>query len=57
MRAVSILVGKTGTIIDRPINLVYPLEDDVDKVEPEIERTRREAAVLGEIRRKFNAHT
>ena len=57
VRAVSILVGKTGTIIDRPINLVYPLEDDVDKVEPEIERTRREAAVLGEIRRKLNAHT
>ena len=59
IRAVKLLVGKTGTIIERPINLIYPLECDVNITESMIvvepDRIRRNAAVVGETRRKFNA--
>ena len=59
IRAVKLLVGKTGTIMERPINLIYPLECDVNIAESmnvvEPDRIRRNAAVVGETRRKFNA--
>ena len=60
VRAAQVLVGKTGTVIDRPVNLLYPLEDDVEKIEPTTEaipdRIRRQAAIDGEIRRLYNVN-
>ena len=54
--AVKLLVSKTGTIILRPIILIYPLECDVNKTESTIDvEPGRKAAVVGETRRKFNA--
>ena len=53
----KVLVGKTGEILNRPINLLYPLEGDVEKtrettiVEPV--RVRRQAAIVGDIRRRY----
>ena len=71
MRAVEILLGKTRATIERPINFIYPIESDVDKVPTNIavevpvvetntdpiqsKRSRRQAAIAGEIRRKFSA--
>ena len=50
--------GKTGVIISRPINKLYPLEvraNDVPMVENNIKkRVRRETAIVGELRTKFN---
>ena len=98
VRAVKVLVGKTGSTLERPVNLLYPLEFDVEisdamptgspkavrdnidstsdleNGQPEASvmemnenrdsstpnprvRIRREAAVLGEIRRKFGRQT
>ena len=59
IRAVKLSVGKTGTIIERPINLIHPLECDANITESMIvvepDRIRRNAAVVGGTRRKFNA--
>ena len=60
--AAKIKVGKAGAIINRPINKSYPLEcsitydteDNVNKVNQEdTPRGTREAAITGELRRKF----
>ena len=62
IRAAKMKVGKTGAIINRPINKLYPLEcsitcdteDNVNKVNQEdTPRGKREAAITGELRRKF----
>ena len=62
IRAAKMKVGKTGAIINRPINKLYPLEcsitydteDNVNKVNQEdTPRGKREAAIMGELRRKF----
>ena len=48
-------MGKSRTVIDRPINLLYPLEWDSDQVYENneiVQRVRRNAAILGELRRK-----
>ena len=45
----QIIGRKKRARIDRPINLLYPLECDVGK-----NRTKRNAAIIGEIRRKYN---
>ena len=58
VRAAQVLIGKTGIIINRPVNLLYPLEGDVEKIERTAkaipDRTRRQAAIDGEIRRRYN---
>ena len=57
------LIGKTKNIISRPVNRLYPVEfanefsvhDDIllnEEVETN-KRPKREAATLGELRRKF----
>ena len=62
IRAVKIIVDKTGAIINRPINKLYPLkcsitydtQDNVNNVNQEdIPRKKREATITGELRRKF----
>ena len=62
IRAAKIKVRKTGAIVNRPINKLYPLEcsitydteDNVNKVNQEdTPRGKREAAITGELRRKF----
>ena len=62
IRAAKVKVGKTGAIINRPINKLYPLEcsmtydteDNVNKVNQEdTPRRKREATITGELRRKF----
>ena len=63
VRQAKVIVGKTKNIIDRPINRLYPLEMsnevlNIDDGEPKVEehniRPKRNAAVIGEIKRKFN---
>ena len=63
VRQAKVIVGKTKNIIDRPINRLYPLEMsnevlNIDDGEPKVEehniRQKRNAAVIGEIKRKFN---
>ena len=62
IRAAKMKVGKTGAIINRPINKLYPLEcsitceteDNVNKVNQEdTPRGKREAASTGELQRKY----
>ena len=62
IRAVKIIVDKTGAIINRPINKLYPLkcsitydtQDNVNNVNQEdTPRKKREATITGELRRKF----
>ena len=64
-RAAKVIVGATGGVIERPVNLLYPLEESILKTEPKIEnrkskievapeRAKRKAAVMGEIRRRCN---
>ena len=58
IRAAKIKVGKTGAIINRPVNKLYPLEcsmtydteGNVNKVNQEdTPRRKREAAITGEL--------
>ena len=62
IRAVKIIVDKTGAIINRPINKLYPLkcsiaydtQDNVNNVNQEdTPPPKREATITGELRRKF----
>ena len=58
LRGACVKVGKTGSIINRPINKLYPLEVRQDLVLPagsdnEVKKIRREAAILGELRNKY----
>ena len=58
VRAVKLMVGKNRARIDRPINLLYPLEFDVGKNKTSnfvTDRTKRNAAIIGELRRKYRA--
>ena len=55
VRAVKVLLGKTRNIIERPINLLYPLECDVEQDELTAgvkNRIRRQAAIEGEANRR-----
>ena len=60
VRAAKLLVGKNRTEIERPINLLYPLECDPVETKSDNEsengtvRVRRQAAILGELKRKLN---
>ena len=62
MGAARIYIGKTKRVIQLPINKLYPVEyidefkrkeksdDDVDE---DIKRHRQEAAIIGELRRRY----
>ena len=63
MCAAKIYIGKTKRVIERPINKLYPVDyndefkrkeklDDYD-VDGDIKRPRREAAIIGELRRRY----
>ena len=62
IRGVKVRVPKTNSILKRPVNKLYLVErmkETVTEVENEVinitdGRSRREAAILGEIKRKFN---
>ena len=58
LRGACVKVGKTGSIINRPINKLYPLKVRGDRVRPagsdnEVKKIRRETAILGELRNKY----
>ena len=56
-RGVKIMMGKTKTIISRPVNKVYPLElvaenDEIRKENEQRDRPRRQAAIIADLKRK-----
>ena len=60
MRGATVKVGMTGSNINQPVNRLYPLEtmnNDKATLESRVTSTRlrlmRQAAILGEIKRKF----
>ena len=63
MRAAKIYIGKTKRVIERPINKLYPVEhndefkrkekSDDNDVDGDIKRPRREAAIIGELKRRY----
>ena len=63
MRAAKIYLGKTKRVIQRPINKLYPVEyndefkrkekSDDNDVDGDIKRPRREATIIGEVRRRY----
>jgi len=55
IRSAKVIIGKTRNIIDRPINRLYPIEySNETNIEQSIDRRpRREAALIGELKRKF----
>jgi hypothetical protein len=59
IRGAKVRIGRTGTLLNRPINKLYPIESfrnkQSDKPPMEDERPkRRAAATLAEVKRKFN---
>ena len=56
-------IGKTKRVIERPVNKLYPVEyndkfnrkekSDDNDVDGDIKQRRREAAIIGEIRRRY----
>ena len=61
-RGARVKVGKTGQLIDRPLNRLFPLElnthdtsNEDNKVDNTVSRPKRTAAIEGEIRRRFLA--
>ena len=65
VRGAKVLVGKTGFIIERPTSKLYPIETSIynkntakDDVNTDVNiddnrRSMRDAAMLGELRRRF----
>ena len=63
MRAARIYIGKTKRVIELPINKLYPVEyndefkrkekSDDNDVYGDIKRPRQEAAIIGELRRRY----
>ena len=63
MRAARIYIGKTKRVIELPINKLYPVEyndefkrkekSDDNDVNGDIKRPRQEAAIIGELRRRY----
>ena len=63
MRAARIYIGKTKRVIELPINKLYPVEyndefkrkekSDDNDVDGDIKRPRQEAAIIGELRRRY----
>ena len=57
-RGVKIMMGKTKTVISRPVNKVYPLElveenEEISKKDEQRSRPRRQAAIIADLKRKF----
>ena len=57
-RGVKIMMGKTKTVISRPVNKVYPLElveenEEISKKDEQRNRPRRQAAIIADLKRKF----
>ena len=53
IRAAKVLVGKTGNTIERVVNRLYPLEQSFVNFESKIDRPKRTAAILADIKRKL----
>ena len=63
VRAAKIYIGKTKRVIERPLNKLYPVEyndefkrkekSDDNDVDGDIKRPRREAAIIGELKRRY----
>lgn len=58
IRAAKVLVGKTKSIITRPLNKLYPLEtnesnENNETVNDNVVRPKRLAAIMADIKRKF----
>ena len=57
-RVNKIMMGKTKTVISRPVNKVYPLElveenEEISKKDEQRNRQRRQAAIIADLKRKF----
>ena len=57
-RGVKIIMSKTKTVINRPVNKVYPLElvkenNEICKENEQRDRPRRQAAVIADLNKKF----
>ena len=51
-------MGKTKTIISKPVNKVYPLElveenEEIRKEDEQRDRPRRQATIMADLKRKF----
>ena len=58
IRGAVIKIGKTGRCVNRPINKLYPIErSEVTSIQVDSEETnqrpKRMAAIIGEIKRKY----
>ena len=58
VKPVKIMMGKTKTVISRPVNKVYPLElveenEEIRKKDEQRNRPRRQAAIIADLKRKF----
>ena len=62
IRGAVVRISKTNSLIKRPINLLYPIEykdsssydQDIPVKEVQHQRPRREAAIIGELKRKWD---
>ena len=57
-KGVKIMMGKTKTVISRPMNKLYPLElvadnDEIRKENEQRDRPRRQATIIADLKRKF----
>ena len=57
-RGVKIIMSKTKTVINRPVNKVCPLElikenDEICKENEQRDRPRRQAAIIADLNKKF----
>ena len=61
IRGAELKIGRTNAIINRPVNKLYPLEsyrtNEINKGEEnDISRPKRNAAIVGEVKRKFMSY-
>ena len=61
IRGAELKIGRTNAIINRPVNKLYPLEsyrtNEINKdKENDIPRPKRNAAIVGEVKRKFMSY-
>ena len=57
-KGVKIMMGKTKTVISRPMNKLYPLElvadnDEIRKENEQRDRPRRQATIIADLKLKF----
>ena len=58
IKGIKIMMGKTKTVISRPVNKVYPLElveesEEIRKEDEQRNRPRRQEAIIANLKRKF----